>query len=515
MILGRCLPRNARLYPNKPAIIGPGGTVLTYSQLNDRVDRLASALSRCEIGKGTKLAILGRSSSEYLQVFFAGAAVGAWLVPINFHLKPDDIAYRLRHSGANALILDVEFVPLLLELSESARQSLGERIWLIGESAGESAGEYPNLEQLVSAGAAQSPVVDIDPEDTLYIGYTSGTTGPSKGALISHRAVVVGFLYKAIAYGLGEDDVTLNPGPFWHSAPRDYAQLALYLGGTCVVSSGFDPGEYLQLVERYRVTYSFLVPTMQQMLTSFAHADDYDCSSLRLILSGGSPLPTAVKERVLRRFGPILHEFYGATETRMVTTISARELESKTRSVGRPMRDVEIRAMADDGCVLAPGEVGEIFIRGPGLFSGYHNDPKSTRQTRPGEWFSLGDLGRIDEDGYLYLVDRKLDMIISGGENIYPNDVEEAVLACAGVKEAAVIGIPDPTWGELVTAVVVREEGMRLSAEALILACGERLPAYMKPRHVVFTEALPRNPAGKILRRVLREHYWTRQEAKV
>jgi acyl-CoA synthetase (AMP-forming)/AMP-acid ligase II len=511
MILGRCLPRNARLFPDKPAIIAPGGKVLTYSQLHDRVNRLANTFSRCGIRKGTKLAILGRSSSEYLQAFFAGAVAGAWLVPINFHLKPDDIADRLRHSEASALILDAEFVPLLRGLGESARQSLGERIWLIGESAG----EYPSLEQLVSAGAPQSPDVDIDPEDTLYIGYTSGTTGPPKGALISHRAVAVGFLYKAIAYGLNEDDVTLNPGPFWHSAPRDYAQLALYLGGTCVVTDGFDPGEYLQLVERYQVTYSFLVPTMHQILTSFARSDDYDCSSLRLILSGGSPLPTVVKERVLRRFGPILHEFYGATETRVVTTISARELESKTRSVGRPMRDVEIRAIADDGRVLAPGEVGEIFIRGPGLFSGYHNDPKGTRKTRPGEWFSLGDLGRIDEDGYLYLVDRKLDMIISGGENIYPNDIEEVVLACAGVKEAAVIGIPDPTWGELVTAIVVPEDGVRLSAEALVLACGERLPAYMKPRRVVFAEALPRNPVGKILRRVLREPYWARQEAKI
>ena len=509
MILGRCLSRNARLFPDKAAIIAPQGRVLTYGQLNDRVCRLAGALSGHGVGKGTRLAILGRSSPEYLEVFFAGGALGAWLVPINFHLKPEDIAYRVLHSGASALVVDAEFYPLVQELNESARRALGERIWVVGESAR----GYRSLAQLASDGAVKMPEVRIDPEDTLYIGYTSGTTGPSKGALISHRAVVAGFLYKAIAYSLTENDVTLNPGPFWHSAPRDYAQLALYLGGTCIVTAGFDPREYLELVERHRVTYSFLVPTMQQMLTSLEDGERYDASSLRVILSGGSPLPTIVKERLVRRFGPILHEFYGATETRMITSISACELESKKRSVGRPMRDVEIRIMSEGGRELLPGEIGEIFIRGPGLFSGYHDDTR--RKAPPDEWSSIGDLGRIDADGYLYLVDRKSDMIISGGENIYPNDIEEVLLSCAGVKEAAVIGIPDSTWGELVTAVVVPEEGAQLSAEALARACGERLPAYMKPRRVVFAKALPRNPVGKILRRVLREPYWAQQEARI
>jgi acyl-CoA synthetase (AMP-forming)/AMP-acid ligase II len=511
MLLGRALPRNALLYPERPAIVEAGGRTLTYSELNGRVDRLANALLARGLGKGARLAILGRSSAAYLEAYFAAGRIGLWQVPVNFHLKPADIGYRLRHSGATALLVDREFLPLVDGLEPGIRQALGDRVWVMDGPHG----AYPGMEALVAEGGTEPPDVRLDPEDILYIGYTSGTTGPAKGALISHRAIVVGYLYKALTYGLGPDDVTLNPGPFWHSAPRDYASLACYLGGTAVVTRGFEPAEFLALVQRHRVTYSFLVPTMLQMLTSLEGNDRHDASSLRLILSGGSPLSTAVKDRVVARFGPILHEFYGATETRMITSVSAAELAGRRRTVGRPMRDVEIRVLDDAGRERPRGEVGEIFVRGPGLYSGYHEDPERTQKAQRGEWFSLGDVGRMDEDGYLYLVDRKQDMIISGGENIFPNDIEEVLAACPGVQEAAVIGVPDPTWGELVTAVVVRVPGAQPAPEALIAACAAKLPAYMKPRKVVFADALPRNPVGKILRRVLREPYWQREEEKI
>jgi len=511
MLLGRALPRNARLFPDRPAIVEAGGRTLSYRDLNGRVDCLANALLARGLGKGARLAILGRSSAAYLEAYFAAGAIGLWQVPLNFHLKAADIGYRLRHSGATALLVDREFLPLIEALEPETRAALGDRIWIMDGAQG----AYPGLDALVADGSTAPPDIRLDPEDILYIGYTSGTTGPAKGALISHRAIVVGYLYKALTYGLGPDDVTLNPGPFWHSAPRDYASLACYLGGTAIVTRGFDPAEFLALVQRHRVTYAFLVPTMLQMLTSLEGNDRYDASSLRLILSGGSPLPTAVKDRVVARCGPILHEFYGATETRMITSVSASELAERRRTVGRPMRDVEIRVLDDEGHEQPRGKVGEIYVRGPGLYSGYHDDLERTRKAQRGEWFSLGDVGRMDEDGYLYLVDRKQDMIISGGENIYPNDIEEVLAACPGVKEAAVIGVPDPTWGELVTAVVVPAPGAQPSPETLIAACAAKLPAYMKPRKVVFADALPRNPVGKILRRVLREPYWQREEEKI
>jgi long-chain acyl-CoA synthetase len=511
MILGRCLTRNARVSPDKPAIVAADGRSLSHAALNDRVNRLANALATNGIAKGAKIAILARNSPEYLEVYFAAAKLGAPLVPINYQLKAADIHYRLEHSDARVLVIDNEFLALLDGLPASTSTALEGRVFVCDGNTGSAR----RLDELIDSAPASEPEVSLSPEDTLYIGYTSGTTGPSKGALVSHRAIVAGYLYKALDYGLGAQDINLDPGPFWHSAPRDFATLAIYLGGTCVVTRGFEAREYYELVARHKVTNSFMVPTMYQLLTALDDGSRYDVSSLRVLISGGSPLPSAVKDKVLARFGPILNEFYGATETRIITNITAAELSGRKRAVGRPIRDVEMRILDDAGCDVPAGSVGEVFVRGPGLFSGYYKDPERTRKSHRGEWFSLGDMGRLDDDGYLYLVDRKQDMIISGGENIYPSDIEEVLLGFPGVKDVAVIGTPDETWGELVTAVVVPHESGAVLPHALIDYCGTRLPGYMKPRRVEFAESLPRNPVGKVLRRVLREPYWRGQEANI
>ncbi|MBI4292864.1 MAG: AMP-binding protein [Betaproteobacteria bacterium] len=511
MILGRCLTRNARYFPDKPAIISADGRSLSHAALNDRVNRLANALAANGIAKGAKIAILARNSPEFLEVYFAAAKLGAPLVPINYQLKAPDIHYRLQHSDARALVVDSEFLPLLDGLPASTGTALRGRIFVRDGNADSAR----RLDELIDSGPAGEPEVSLSPEDTLYIGYTSGTTGPSKGALISHRAIVAGYLYKALDYGLGAQDINLDPGPFWHSAPRDFATLAIYLGGTCVVTPGFDARQFHELVARYRVTNSFMVPTMYQLVTAFDDTGRHDVSSLRVLISGGSPLSSTVKDKVLARFGPILNEFYGATETRIITNITATELSERKRAVGRPIRDVEIRILDGAGCDVPAGGVGEVFVRGPGLFSGYYKDAERTRKSHRGEWFSLGDMGRLDGEGYLYLVDRKQDMIISGGENIFPSDIEEVLLGFPGVKEVAVIGTPDETWGELVTAIVVPQEGGEVLPDALIDYCGSRLPGYMKPRRVEFAKSLPRNPVGKVLRRELREPYWRGQEASI
>ena len=508
MILGRCLARNAAITPGKAAVVDAAGRGWTYAEFSARVNRLANALAARGIASGARLAILDRNSIEYLEAYFAAGAIGAWMVAINFHLKPVDIAFRLAHSGAGALLVGPEFVPLVHLLPAELQVRLRGRIWVLGPSQD----GMPGYDSLLAEGNASPPEVRVCPEDILYIGYTSGTTGAPKGAMVSHRAIVVGYLYKALDYGLDGKDVSLCPGPFWHSAPRDFASLALYLGGTCVVTRGFEPPEYLAMVARHRVTYSFMVPTMFQLLAEYDSAAEADVSSIRALISGGSPLPTAVKERTLARFGDILSEFYGATETRIITNITAGELARKRRSVGRPIRDVEIRLLDDDGREVPRGSAGEVFVRGPGLFSGYLDDPERTARSHRGDWFSLGDVGRLDDEGYLTLVDRKQDVIISGGENIYPNDIEEVLLAHPGVKEAAVIGVPDPTWGELVTAVVVPRGGAVPPAEELIAHCAAALPGYMKPRRVEFVEELPRNPVGKVLRRAIREPYWKKSQ---
>ncbi len=501
MILGRSVGRNALLYPERAAIISEDGTHLSHRAFAERVWRLADGLAQRGLAKGNRVAILARNSADFLCVYFAVGSLGAVLVPINHALKPADIDFRLAHAEVEAIFVSGEFAPVLAEMGAATRQRLAGRVFgLDGETA---AGV--SLAALVAAGRAQAPQVQIDPEDILYIGYTSGTTGPPKGAMVSHRAIVVGFLYKALDYALTAADVALSPGPYWHSAPRDFAALAIYLGGTAVVPARFDASGYLAAVERYRISNSFVVPTMLEQLVTSPALKSCDVSSLRCLISGGAPLPTPVKERVLAKFGPVLTEFYGATETRIITAITPSELAVRDRSVGRPIRDVAIRILDEEGVEVPAGAVGEIFICGPGLFSGYWRDPESTRQTHRGEWFSLGDLGRVDGDGYLHLMDRKQDMIISGGENIFPNDIEECLLRHPRVREAAVIGVPDELWGELVVAFVVAAPGAPPSAEELAVFCGERLPNYMKPRRVEFCDKLPRNEVGKILRRCLRE----------
>lgn len=500
MILGRSVARNARLYPERPAIITEDGATLTHREFADRVWRLASGLSRRGVRKGTRVALLARNSADYLCLYFALGSIGAWMVPLNTALKPVDVDARLAHSEAEALFISREFREIFAELSTPVLSRLADRIFDLDGASPETVPVAALLEE----GRPEPPAVGLAPDDILYVGYTSGTTGAPKGAMVSHRAIVGGFLYKALDYGLTDADITLNAGPYWHSAPRDFASLAIYLGGTAVVPSRFDPARYLEGVERYRVTNSFVVPTMLERLVSSPALEERELSSMRCLISGGAPLPSTVKERVLAAFGPILTEFYGATETRIITAISAGELAAKDRSVGRPIRDVEIRILDEAGSEVPAAAVGEVFIRGPGLFSGYWRDPERTAAAHRGEWFSLGDLGRVDHEGYLYLVDRKQDMIISGGENIYPNDIEECLLRHVAVKEAAVVGVPDERWGEMVVAYVVRDAGHNVAADDLIAFWAERLPNYMKPRRVQFCDALPRNPTGKILRRDLR-----------
>lgn len=503
MILGRSLAHNARLYPDRAAIIGPADQAISHADFAERVWRAADGLALRGIGKNSRVAILARNSPEYLAVHFALASLGAWTVALNYALKLPDIDFRLHHAEVEAIFVSSEFLPLIADLSAAVTKRIAARVFVLDGSAK----EWVSLDELVASGKATPPDVLISPEDTLYVGYTSGTTGTPKGALVSHRAIVVGFLYKALAFGLTARDVTINPGPYWHSAPRDFAALAIYLGGTAVVPERFDAEQYLADVEKYRVTNSFVVPTMLQRLVESDAPERRDVSSLRALISGGAPLPSVVKEKVLKTFGPVLTEFYGATETRVVTVISAEELATRERSVGRPMQDVELRVLDEQGAEVPAGEVGEVYLRGPGLFSGYWRDPERTAAAHRGEWFSLGDMGRLDAEGYLYLVDRKQDMIISGGENIYPNDIEECLQLHEAVSEAAVIGIPDDLWGEIVVAYVVLSPGAKVGGDELIAFCGERLPNYMKPRRIEFCRELPRNPTGKILRRELRERH--------
>lgn len=511
MILGKSLSETAKRYPDKVAIIYEGHS-WSYRQLNSRVNKLAGVLSAMGLKKHDKVAILAKNGNEYLESYYALAKLGIWLVGINYRLQIPEIATRLTHSDATAIILGPEFTEKFMELSPEGRKVFADRILVLGDHV--SPGMHAYEDSLENSTEAE-PQTFIEPEDPLYIGYTAGTTGLSKGAIISNRAIVSGFQYKIMVNHFSQDDITLNPGPFWHSAPRDVASLHLYLGGTTVIMREFHAEEYLSLVEKYRVTNSFLIPTMFKMINELPGNERYDTSSLRLLISGGAPLPILLKEAAIKRFGPIIHECYASTETRVITSISPEEMAGKKRSVGRPIRDVEVRILDEKGKNVSSGKVGEIFLRGPSLFSGYYKNDKKTQESYRNGWFTLGDMGRFDEEGYLYIVDRKQDMVISGGENIYPSEVEEVLRAHPKVAEVAVIGIPDEKWGEVLKAFVVLKRGETTNEEEILNFCKSRLADYLKPKSIEFVSELPRNPVGKILKRVLREPYWKESEFKV
>ncbi|MCB2193274.1 MAG: long-chain-fatty-acid--CoA ligase [Deltaproteobacteria bacterium] len=512
MLMGRALARSAQRHPHKTAVIFEDRS-WTYSEFNARVNRLAHALSSLGMNKGDKLAVLALNGNEYLEIYHATAKLGVWMVPINHRLKAPEVAYRISHSQASGLVLGPEFVLLYDSLPAEARKAVADRLLILGQDPAENGAH--GYEELLAASGEDEPLVDLHPEDILFIGYTGGTTGRSKGALTSNRAIVAGYLYKVLDYGLGKGGVALNPGPFWHTAPRNFTSLALYMGGTAVVMRRFDPTQYLRLVEQHKVTYSFLVPTMFSAILGLEGHQDYDTSSLMMLTSGGSPMPTPLKEAALERFGPVLYEFYGATETLIMTNITAENMLRKKRSVGPPAWDVFLRLLDEHGNEVPTGQVGEIFIQGPSLFSGYYRDPEKTAEAYKDGWFTLGDMGKLDEDGYLYIVDRRTDMVISGGENIYPSEVEEVLLSHPKVAEAAVIGVPDPTWGEVLKAILVLKKGQSSSLEELQDFCAQHLADYLKPRSVDFVEELPRSPVGKVLKRKLRDQYWTDSEFKV
>lgn len=512
MLMGKALARSAQRHPDKTAVICEDRS-WTYRQFNARVNRLAHTLSDLGLAKGGKLAVLALNGPEYLEIYHATAKLGVWMVPINHRLKAPEIAYRIIHSQASGLVLGPEFTALYDSLPSEARRAVAGRLLVLGQGPAVP-GTY-GYEELLAASREEEPEVDLHPEDILFIGYTGGTTGRSKGALTPNRAIVAGYLYKVLDYGLGQGEVALNPGPFWHTAPRNFTSLALYMGGTAVVVKRFDPAEYLRLVQKHRVTYSFLVPTMFSAILALPDHRAYDTSSLKVLLSGGSPLPTPVKEAALERFGTVLNEFYAATETLIITSIASRDMRRKKRSVGPPAWDVFLKLLDEHGREVPPGQVGEIYIQGPSLFSGYFRDPEKTNQSFRDGWFTLGDLGRLDEEGYLYIVDRRTDMVISGGENIYPSEVEEVLLKHPKVAEAAVIGVPDATWGEVLKAVVVLKPGQSSSYEELKEFCAQHLADYLKPRSVDFVAELPRSPVGKVLKRKLRDEYWGASEFKV
>jgi acyl-CoA synthetase (AMP-forming)/AMP-acid ligase II len=486
------------------ARVAPGATMLvddrvrrTYAESDERITRLANALVAGGVGVGDRVAVLGLNSADLLESYVAVIRAGAICVPVNFRLVADEVGYALADSGAVAAVVDVGLAPTL----EKARTPAVAQVVTIGG----------DLEDVLAAASPEYVEVPNADDDTALIMYTSGTTGRPKGAMLSHRNLYL-HSFSNIAWlgGPGGPGVTLSGAPLFHIAGTALAHLALTVGGTFVIprSGGFDPVEMLDLLARERVTTCFFVPAQWAAICAVPGIAERDLSALNRISWGAAPASTTLLRTMIDTFpqATVVTSF-GQTECSPVTTLlRGEDAIRKIGSVGTPMANVEVRVVDEEMNDVAQGEVGEIVYRGPLVMSGYWNKPAETAEAFRGGWFHSGDLVRQDDEGYLYVVDRKKDMIISAGENIYCAEVENVLAGHSGVADVALIGVSDPMWGETPLAVIVPvDPAAPPTVESLEAYCREHLAGYKRPRRIAIVEALPRNPSGKVLKTVLRE----------
>jgi long-chain acyl-CoA synthetase len=484
---------------------------LTYAQVNAAANQCAAALGRLGVQAGHKVALMLPNEPEFISAYFGILKLGACAVPVNTLLKAAEVAFQLDDSDAVALIADESVLP-------EAQQALTTvetcRHWILaGKHAPSPGGLYPSqalgwhlLHELLAEETAEFDTAQTAPDDTAVILYTAGASGHPKGAELSHFNVFYNALLTADRLcKLTPADVSLAVLPLFHAIGQTCVMHAsLYSGGALVLLPRFEPDKVLQAIQRERVTVLVGVPTMFWYLQHYPGADRYDWSSLRLCCSGGAALSVELLQQFEQRYGLPIHEGYGLSETSPVASFNPTDRPPRPGSVGLPIYDVQIRIVDEQDRELPAGQVGEIVIRGHNVMKGYYKRPGATAEAMRSGWFHSGDLGRMDPDGYLTIVDRKKDLIIRGGLNIYPREVEEVLLAHPAVAEAAVVGVPDEVMGEEIKAFVVLEPDEVVEAEDLIEYARKRLAAYKYPRSIEFRSDLPRDTVGKVIKRQLR-----------
>ncbi len=484
--------------PDKPAIIG-GARSFTFAELDRRVDRLAHGLRARGFGRGQSVILMLHNSIELVEMSLAAARMGARAVAISWRSTSAELSYLANHSGASALLTDPELVPVVrgAEISDALRRNVFVRgPGVDGAVAVDSLYDARTTPFVAEAGSEDDAAVVI---------YTSGPTGRPKGAVRKFPKDTLPAAFRFIgSTPMRCDDVHLVTCPLYHSTAFGFLTLSHILGCTVVLMDEFKPRTFLELVARHRVTSTAVVPTMLHRV--LALGDDelrgFDARSLRLVFAGGAPLPGPLAIEFMDRFGDILFNFYGATETGLVTLATPDDLRAAPGTIGRPLPGNDIRLLDDEGRPTTG--TGELFVKNNFLVAGYHNDEGATRDSMRDGYFSVGDLARRDHGGRYFIDGRKRDMIISGGTNVYPAEVEGVLEAHPELAEVAVVGVPDPEWGERVRAFVVRRPPSQIDEGTLKLWTKERLAGPKVPRDFVFLDALPRNPTGKVLKRDLR-----------
>ena len=500
------------IVPGRPAIIFDGQTI-TFEELAKRVNRLANGLSEMGVGPGDRVATMSVNTNQCIEAYFAAAQLDAIYVPINFRAKTDELAQMLQIVEPSCLLMGERYLSLVPESSQSSV-----KIILLDGEATNGRKSYEAL--LAESSPDQTHFPEAGDEDTTVIMFTAGTTGVPKGVMLTHDSFSSYILATVEPADPDVEESNLITVPFYHIAGLQAALAAVYGGRTLVVMRQFDPEEWLRLVQENQANRAMLVPTMLKHLMEHPNFSDYDLSSLSVITYGAAPMPLEVIREAIGRFpGARFINAFGQTETASTITMlppddhvldgTPEEIETKLKrltSIGKPLDDVEVSIVGEDGQAVTVGETGEIVARGSRMMAGYWQEEAATRDTMRDGWIYTGDLGYQDQDGYIFLSGRAKDFIKRGGEMISPEEVEQVLRSHPDLDDAAVIGVPDVEWGEEVRAVVVGRSG-RVTEEQIIEFCRDRLAGFKRPRSVVFVRELPRNVMGKVLKRDLREEF--------
>ena len=506
LLIGEALKYAVHNVPDREAFIYEDQR-LTYRELLNRANHIAGWLQGQSIGRDDKVGCLFRNGLPFIELYFGVSLSGSVFVPVNFRLVSKEIEYILNNSDVKILFIEEEFIEVIRPIREQLPQI--KKIVIVGGTENILSLDSVLYDSIFESAVECANIQVASDDDAHVIIYTSGTTGKPKGAVLTHKNLYINALNKLYHTKTVKGTKHLTIPPLFHVAALSLLVQNCLMEGTMVIQRDFQPIKVLETIQNEKINSMFLVPAMWNLLFQVPNLQDYNVNSMLNCSTGGAICPVDLKKRIMSVFSNAkIHEAFGQTEMSPSTTYLSGEdslINNKTDSVGKPSINVRVRIVDDNMNDVPLGEVGEIVYQGPTMMKEYYKNEKATNEAIIDGWFRSGDLVKMDEDGYIYVVDRKKDMIISGGENIYPKEIEEVLYAHPEILEAAVIGVPNPKWGETVKACVVLKPGKQLTENQVIELCQSNLASYKKPRIVEFMDSLPRNAAGKILKTVLRE----------
>ena len=505
--IGLHLTKRAELNPDLEAVFDvTANRRLSYREMNERSNRIANALAAGGVSTGDRIATLLMNGHEFVELFYGAAKIGGVTVPLNWRLVADELSFILSDSGAETMVFGTPFAEVCGELQGRGAEGSSVTRWIHVGDAADTPEWAENYETVLAAAAADEPETTAADDDLLFIMYTSGTTGLPKGVMHSHNTVLWSLVTSSATAEMRKFERYLICLPLFHVGALNPLLTTVYQAGSCVIMSEFDPVRIWELFGEEKVTVTLAVPAALQFMLLTLDKDKHDYSSLRWVMSGASPVPVNLIE-TYAGMGIEIHQVYGLTETcGPACLIDPDSAIASAGSTGKAFFHTDVKIVREDGTEVDPDEPGEVLVRGPHIMVGYWNRPEATAESVVDGWLKTGDIAIRDADGYVYIHDRVKDMIISGGENVYPAEIENVIVGVEGVKETAVIGVPSEKWGESPLAVVVKADES-LTEDTIFEACQKSLARFKQPVKVEFIDAIPRNPTGKPLKRILRDQF--------